>query len=67
MKKYKKKVVENVITPADDVIPAHVVSEPVIPEDPAVIAPVEYPGCEGTCACGDPNCDGSCGCCNSES
>ena len=66
MKKYKKKVVENVITPADDVIPATVVSEPVIPEDPAVIAPVEDPGCEGTCACGDPNCDGSCGCCNSE-
>ena len=66
MKKYKKKVVENVITPADDVIPAPVVSEPVIPEDPAVIAPVEDPGCGGTCACGDPNCDGSCGCCNSE-
>ena len=66
MKKYKKKLVENVITPADDVIPAPVVSEPVIPEDPAVIAPVEDPGCEGTCACGDPNCDGSCGCCNSE-
>lgn len=66
MKKYKKKVVENVITPADDVIPAPMVSEPVIPEDPAVIAPVEDPGCEGTCACGDPNCDGSCGCCNSE-
>lgn len=64
-----------------------VVSEPVIPEDPATIAPVEEPvldapladiappmqdipvdapveepGCEGTCACGDPNCDGTCGC-----
>ena len=68
-----------------------VVSEPVIPEDPATItpveepvldapladiappmqdipvdAPVEEPGCEGTCACGDPNCDGTCGCSNSE-
>jgi len=90
------------LTPTDDIIPAPetvvdtvvdvpgaepVVSEPVIPEDPAVIAPVEEPvldapladiappmqdipvdapveepGCEGTCACGDPNCDGSCGC-----
>ncbi len=53
------------LAPTDDVIPVpdmSVETEPVIPEDPAVIAPVEEPGCEGTCACDDPNCDGSCGC-----
>jgi hypothetical protein len=53
------------LTPTDDIIPAPetvvdtvvdvpgaepVVSEPVIPEDPAVIAPVEEHGSEGTCA-----------------
>lgn len=53
------------LAPTDDVIPVpdmSVETEPVIPEDPAVIAPVEEPGCEGTCACDDPNCDGTCAC-----
>ena len=59
MKKDEKKVVETVENPT-------VCIEPVIPEDPVSIAPVEEPGCEGTCACGNPNCDGSCRCCNSE-
>lgn len=58
----KKKVVETVENPTD--VPVCI--EPVISEDPASIAPVEEPGCEGTCACGNPNCDGSCRCCNSE-
>ncbi len=35
-------------------------------QDIPVDAPVEEPGSEGTCACGDPNCDGTCGCSNSE-
>ncbi len=62
MKKDEKKVVETVENPTV----APVCIEPVIPEDPVSIAPVEEPGCKGTCVCGDPNCDGSCGCCNSE-
>lgn len=63
----KKKVVETVENPTDvPVCIDSVVSEPVISEDPVSIAPVEEPGCEGTCACGNPNCDGSCRCCNSE-
>ena len=49
----KKKVVETVENPT-------VCIEPVIPEDPVSIAPVEEPGCEGTCACGNPNCNSEC-------
>ena len=54
-------VVNEDIIKNDDVIPAPVIDpidvpaeEPVIPEDPAVIAPVEEP-------CGEPGC-GTCGC-----
>ena len=53
MKKDEKKVVETVENPT-------VCIEPVIPEDPVSIAPVEEPGCEGTCACGNPNCNSEC-------